>query len=218
MARRDHSFRPRQIASQHPRLLALSSAAVVAGMSLTQRLIRQQSRRRSIDDDGGEWMALGPEGGPEPGRAAARLPAPPPPGPDEQARPDPGLQETYRQGRRAVRRLRQKPGDEQWQELRRQSGELWHRVELLAASSTDQMRQLARQARRLSTLLSRDHDLAALGQRVREHPSELGAEDLELIDELINRRRGQLRRKAWPLANRLYRRKPARFARDLGLS
>jgi CHAD domain-containing protein len=337
MAGRDQSFRLRRIAAQHPRLLAASSAAAVAGLSVTQRLLAQRASERSskerrryriapeadtgpelrrvasaqldialeglnghppepegihdarkalkrgrtllrvsryilgrdvfqrenralrdagralsdardsevlaetarsLASDGQDALPAGalerlrnavepqPDPDAEAGAAQARsavaetssrVPAWPLPGPGEAAPVGPGIKRIYRQGRQAVRQLRKTPDDEHWHELRKRSKDLWHGAQLLEASHPKRMRKLAKRAHRLSSLLGDDHDLAVLHDRVRDHPAELEPGDLKLIGGLIDSRRGKLQRKASRLAKRLYRRKPGKFVRRLGL-
>lgn len=334
---RDHGFRLGRIAARHPRLLAVSSAAAVAGISMTQRLLQQRSSERSIRErrryriapgretgpelrrvasgqldialeglnghppepegihdarkalkrgrallrvsrhllgreafqretrtlrdagrtlsdardaevlaetaeslgsDGQDSLPAGaldrlrdavepqpdpePEAGPAEARsmiseASSRVPAWTLPPPGEPARLGPGIQRIYRQGRKALRRLRKKPDDEHWHELRKRSKDLWHSAELLEASRPKRMRKLAKRAHRLSSLLGDDHDLAVLQERVRERPAQFEPGELELIGELIDRRRSGLQRKAWRLAKRLYKLKPGKFVRRLDL-
>jgi CHAD domain-containing protein len=129
----------------------------------------------------------------------------------------PGMKRIYRQGRRALRRIENDPGDEPWHELRKRSKDLWHGAQLLEEVHPKRMKKLAKRARRLSKLLGDDHDLAVLRQRIEGHPAPLSPDELELIDGLIDRRRGELQGRARRLAVRLYRRKPAKAVRRLGL-
>lgn len=128
----------------------------------------------------------------------------------------PGLRRIYRQGRRALARVRKKATDERWHELRKRSKDLRHATELLRRAQPKRMRKVAEQARRLSNLLGEDHDLALLGARLRASP--LGREDVRVLGRLIERRRDELQREARGVARRLYRRKPKQFIRWLGLA
>jgi CHAD domain-containing protein len=129
----------------------------------------------------------------------------------------PGMKRIYRQGRRALSQIKEHPDDERWHELRKRSKDLWYGAQLLQESHPKRMKKLAKRARRLSKLLGADHDLAVLRQRLREHPSQLRPDDLELTDALIDRRRRALQGQARRLAKRVYRRRPAKAVRRLGL-
>ena len=227
MAQRRRGLGPGHIVFQHPGLLAISSAAVVAGMSVTERLVRRRSRGRLVENRGHFGTAPRPDAGAVLRPTGAghleiavdsltssgkeRSPSPEP----DPAQPGPGIKLIYRQGRKAVGRLRTRPSDGDWQELREHSQELSRRVELMAASQAKPLRKPARQARRLSVLLGQDQQLTALEELVRDHPEQLGPEELRLIGQLIDDRRAELRRRARRLAERLYKRKPGKFARRL---
>lgn len=129
-----------------------------------------------------------------------------------------GLKRIYRQGRRAARVARAEPTVENLHELRKRSKDLWHGAQLLRCSAPKRARRLARRARRLADLLGEDHDLALLRQRAEREPALLDAGELELLTQLIDRRRNRLREEALGCAKRLYRRKPGKLVRRLGLA
>jgi CHAD domain-containing protein len=129
----------------------------------------------------------------------------------------PGMKRIYRQGRQALRQIRKDRGDESWHELRKRSKDLWYSAELLKEAHPKRMQKLAKRAHRLSSFLGDDHDLAVLSQRIGEHPTQLSPDDLTLINVLIERRRRELQSQARRLAERIYRRKPAKAMSRLGL-
>jgi hypothetical protein len=180
---------------------------VVAGLSVTQRLLRQRSSERSAREPGGATspIDLGPA---ELSRERAdKRPAP------VAAR----MERVYREGRQALKLVRKKPSAERWNELGQRSKDLGHAARRLEASRPKRMTQLAARAQRLSSLLGDDRDLGVLEERTRHYPAQLDAGDLAAIHALIVRRRDQLQGQARGLAERLYRRKPRKFMRRLGL-
>jgi hypothetical protein len=80
----------------------------------------------------------------------------------------------------------------------------------------ERMEGVGKRARRVSDLLGEDHDLAVLTERIQEAP--LGRDDVKLLRRLIGRRREKLQAEAHRVARRLYRRKPGKFVRRLGLA
>jgi hypothetical protein len=66
--------------------------------------------------------------------------------------------------------------------------------------------------KRLSDLLGDDHDLVVLEQTIRaDHKSEIGADALEGLHRLIERRREELQAEAIPLGRLLFAEKPKRL-------
>jgi hypothetical protein len=229
-------------------VLLVSSATAAARLSVTQVLIRRRSsgrggehkrrrvlgRRREAAHEVRQMTAG------EPDQAAPVLPAELPPDwqaaavfpPIPEIRPDPpawplppdrrlvllapALRRVYRRGRQALSRVRKKPTDERWHELAGRSKDLWRLSELLQPATPKRMKKVSKQAHRLSNLLGENHDLVRLEQRLPEGP--LSERDLKLLKRLIARRRRELQDEARPLAQRLYRQKPGKFARRLGLS
>jgi hypothetical protein len=196
MAGRDQAAR---LARRRGLVVLGSSAAAAAALSAT-RLIRQRAseRVRRYEAD-------------RPPPAVPQMPPMPP------VPLTPGLKGIYRQGRRALAQARKKPGDERWHELRERTKDLWHAAQLLEASRPKRTRKLVKRARRLSRLLGEDHDLAVLEQRLPQPSDQLAKGELKLIRRLIKRRRRKLQRQAEVLARSLYRRKPGRFVRRLGV-
>jgi hypothetical protein len=72
------------------------------------------------------------------------------------------------------------------------------------------------QAHRLTDYLGEDHDLTVLREMALAHPSELPDGALEALLALIERRQGQLRKKAVLLGSRLFEEKPKQFVARFG--
>jgi hypothetical protein len=245
MAKLVRALNPRRSASAPHRLvLVVSSVTAAAGVTLSQVLIRRRSAERASEYP--QPRVIGPRRGaaheirllgtgrpddPPPDPAAdaqpealptlaipqgrPALPAWPPPPDRRLALLAPAARRIYRRGREALTRLRKKPSDERWHELGKRSKDLWYVSQLLQPVTPKQMKQVRKQAHRLSDLLGEDHELALLEQRIRG--GQLSEKEVKLVRRLIGRRRRNLQDEALLLARRLYRRKPRKFARRLGL-
>lgn len=126
---------------------------------------------------------------------------------------EPGFRLTYRDGRRgmhvAYRTLA--PGD--FHEWRKQVKYHWYACRLLRRIWPEAMDARNGALRRLSELLGDEHDLSVYRQTLESEP-ELGGESARLPDILatVDQRRTGLRRRARPLAMRLYTEKPKRIS------
>ncbi len=150
---------------------------------------------------------------------------------------DPGLQRTYRQGRRRRARAARARGAERGRALhewRKRVKDLRYAAEILERTEPPRGRErrgaraerkrLQREQRRirkaasraddLGELLGSEHDLAVLGARI-EGTGQLGRGSARRLLRLIARRRRALRRKALRDGERLYGRKPRRFVRRM---
>jgi CHAD domain-containing protein len=148
----------------------------------------------------------------------------------------PGLERTYREGRRGLRVARRgagggKPRGGGGAKRRRRHAEALHAwrkhvkelryvAETLdrggrGGGSSTYTRRVARRADRLGELLGEEHDLALLEARVHERSRLFAGErgTRRRLRKQIARRRQALRRRALREGERLYRRKPQRFVR-----
>jgi CHAD domain-containing protein len=122
-----------------------------------------------------------------------------------------GLERTYRQGRKAMRRAQAKPTPECLHEWRKQTKYLWHQLQILEPLRPGPIGELAGQAHRLSDYLGDDHDLAVLRERVVTQAPTFGSTGNGALLALIDRCQGRLREKALRLGRRIYDEKPRRF-------
>jgi len=129
----------------------------------------------------------------------------------------PGVQRTYREGQRGLKRVLREPTSENFHRWRQRVKELWHQMQLLRPSCPKPMGAAARQLEILGERLGEDHDLALLSaslggkRRRRESP-----EPMEALRGVIDARQQELRRRAVALGRRVYGEKPVRFSRRLG--
>jgi CHAD domain-containing protein len=118
----------------------------------------------------------------------------------------PALRRIRRRGRKAWKAVRDEPNDEHLHELRKRTKDVWYTAQIARPMAPKRMRKLASRAHDLSTDLGDDHDLATLSAAARRRSRWLGTGELELLDGLIGRRRGELQRRIARGARRLYRR------------
>jgi CHAD domain-containing protein len=127
------------------------------------------------------------------------------------------LQETYRHGRRALRRARRDDDGAALHEWRKRVKDLRYSAQMLTRKQPGRDSQwVARQGARadeLGELLGEEHDLALLAARIHEHADAFKGEKRtrKLLLKLIAKRRRQLRAQALERGRRLYGRTPRRF-------
>ena len=124
----------------------------------------------------------------------------------------PGLERTYRRGRRGLARAVDQPSVENFHEWRKQVKCLWYQIRLLKPIWPKLMGQCADEIEALADYLSDDHDLAVLRTGVREQAGQLDDRTaLEALLALIDQCRGELQVEAKHLGARLYVEKPRAF-------
>jgi CHAD domain-containing protein len=129
---------------------------------------------------------------------------------------EPGLRRVYRRGRRAMARAQADPTNEHLHNWRKRVKDLWHVEQILRPAAPEKMTKLAKRTHCLSDLLGDDHDLAELRLYVERHSDcfdDSATQDALLA--VIDRRRAVLQRRAFPLGQELYRRKPKRFVKGI---
>jgi CHAD domain-containing protein len=124
-----------------------------------------------------------------------------------------GLERTYGQGRKALRRAQAEPMPECLHEWRKQTKYLWHQLQILEPLAPGWIGELADQAHKLSDYLGDDHDLAVLRDKVIAHASAFGSTGNGALLALVDRCQARLREKAFLLGARIYEDKPRRFTR-----
>src|SRR5690606_23317973 len=88
----------------------------------------------------------------------------------------------------------------------------WYHIRLLENAWPELFVAVGEVAKRVSDQLGDDHDLAVLRSTVLDDPESFdGAEQIEQLTDLIDRRRRQLRKRAFHEGRRLFYEKPKRF-------
>jgi len=126
---------------------------------------------------------------------------------------EPGLRLTYRRGRRAMHAAYQSLTPEDFHEWRKRVKYHWYACRLLREIWPAAMDARRHELSRLSDLLGDEHDLSVYRQTLESEPAlSAGVSRLADILAAADQRRTGLRRRARPLAMRLYTEKPARFS------
>lgn len=116
-----------------------------------------------------------------------------------------GARRIYARGRRAHRAARKDRRDtEALHRLRRRTKDLRHALELAGRDKP------ASEAKKLTSLLGEEHDLAVLQETARRHLVVLHPGHEHLLADLIERERKRLQREALALARRIYAKKPGK--------
>ncbi|HEY2714603.1 MAG TPA: CHAD domain-containing protein [Solirubrobacterales bacterium] len=124
---------------------------------------------------------------------------------------EPGVLKAYRDGRDALRDVREDPGDENVHEWRKRAKDLWYQLRILGDLWPPVLGEAADQAHALADLLGDHHDLAVLA-------ADLQTRDMvepEAIEALIARRQEELLAGAVAVGERLYAEKPKAFGKRI---
>jgi CHAD domain-containing protein len=126
----------------------------------------------------------------------------------------PGLQATFRSGRKALARARAHPAPENFHEWRKRVKDHWYHVRLLEPVWDSTMPAYERRLKDLETWLGEDHNLVVLHEKVMAEPGFYGREpDIGLFVKLVAKYRKELRGNALALGARIYDEKPSHFTR-----
>jgi CHAD domain-containing protein len=128
----------------------------------------------------------------------------------------PGLEETYRAGRRALAAARKDGSAEKLHQLRKRVKDHWYHVRLLEGLWAEMMDAYEKSLKDLEDWLGEDHNLTVLRDKIAVEPGFYGKQqDVALAFELIAHYQKELREKALPLAERIYEEKPREFTRRI---
>jgi CHAD domain-containing protein len=124
----------------------------------------------------------------------------------------PGLSETYRQGRRGMKRTLADPRAENVHEWRKRAKDLWYQLRIVREAWPEVLGATVDQAHQLTELLGRHHDLAVLAEDL---ASRRDLSRQEGFEATIRRRQEELLDGALRIGHRLYAEKPKAFSRRL---
>lgn len=117
----------------------------------------------------------------------------------------PGLEASYRRGRRTFRATYAEGSDESFHEWRKSVQLHWRHMALLSNAWPDYFAVRVNEARALSQILGDDHDLALLKAFVTAKPTaRISSAQANAIVKLARQRQKQLRAMAQPVGVRLY--------------
>lgn len=128
----------------------------------------------------------------------------------------PGLENSYRRGRKALTKALRVRSPENLHHLRKRVKDHWYHVRLLEGIWSETMGAREKSLKDLETWLGEDHNLVVLTERLTAEPAKYGSKrDLESVLRSIRDWQTELRKKALPLAERVYEEKPGEFVRRI---
>jgi CYTH domain-containing protein/CHAD domain-containing protein len=136
--------------------------------------------------------------------------------PDDFATLAVGLDDTYRRGRRALRRARDKPTDRRMHEWRRSVKHLWYQVRLIERAAPSVLEAMVASLDDLAEALGDDHDLAVLIERLAADPERFGGKrQVKQARRLARAQQRDLRRRAFRLGATVFAEPDRSFARRM---
>jgi CHAD domain-containing protein len=126
-----------------------------------------------------------------------------------------GVERVYRAGRKQLETARTRPSDENLHELRKQAKYLWQQLEIIEPIAPSTIQAMVERAHQLADRLGEDHDLAVLRVRLSRSNGRVPRSAARTVSLRIGRARGELQRKAFDIAERVYREKPGQLAKRL---
>ena len=128
----------------------------------------------------------------------------------------PGLENSYRAGRKALARVRKDPRPENYHDLRKRVKDHWYHLRLLENLWSRVMKASEKSLKDLETWLGNDHNLFVLRARIVAEPALYGKQaDVELALKLIDKYQKELREQSLSLAERIFDEKPRGFTRRM---
>jgi CYTH domain-containing protein/CHAD domain-containing protein len=123
-----------------------------------------------------------------------------------------GIENTYRSGRRALRRARTKPTDDRLHAWRTSVKHLWYQTRLIEQAAPSVLTPLIATLDDLAEALGDDHDLAVLIERLAADPDRFGGKrTVERARRLARAEQDELRRRAFRLGATIYTEPPSAF-------
>lgn len=134
--------------------------------------------------------------------------------PDDFATLAAGLDDTYRRGRRALRRARDTPTDHRMHEWRRSVKHLWYQVRLIERAAPSVLAAVVASLDDLAEALGDDHDLAVLIEQLAADPDRFGGKrQVKQARRLARAQQRDLRRRAFRLGATVFAEPDRSFAR-----
>ena len=128
----------------------------------------------------------------------------------------PGLEQTFRRGRRALARVQHNASPENYHTWRKRVKDHWYHIRLLENLWTDVMHAYENSLKDLETWLGDDHNLVVLREKILAEPDFYGnPKDIALLVKLMDDYHKELRDNSVSLGERIYETKPRRFTRRM---
>ena len=129
----------------------------------------------------------------------------------------PGLERTYRAGRRALADARGRSEPAALHEWRKRAKDAWYHVRLLRRAAPSILEPLEARLHDVSDALGDAHDLAVICSRLQATPARFGGQaQVRAACRLADDRRVMLEKRALRLGDRLYAEKPKAYAARMG--
>jgi CHAD domain-containing protein len=124
----------------------------------------------------------------------------------------PGLERTFRRGRKAMAAARAEPSGVNYHEWRKRAKYLWYQSRVLRGVWPKLMDGYRKELHELSNLLGEDHDLVVFEQLLEQEGEALASgRELDLLRDVVGREHAKLRKAAHKLGRRIYAEKPSAF-------
>lgn len=130
----------------------------------------------------------------------------------------PGLEQTVRRGRNALRAARKTQDPVAYHDFRKRVKDHWYHVRLLESVWTEIMQAHEASLKELETWLGDDHNLVVLSEMLNEKPEEYGGKNtVQLFLAVTGLHQKELRENSISLGERVYSEKPKRFVESIAL-
>jgi CHAD domain-containing protein len=128
-----------------------------------------------------------------------------------------GLEEVYRQSRKRMNAALQDGGVDAFHKWRIRVKNLFYELEMLEPVWPKRIDRMTARLSKLQDKIGLDHDLAVLRALLRKTPETFGGtESVERVIDCLDGKSQKLRHAAEPLGDKIFAKKPRRFARKLG--
>jgi CYTH domain-containing protein/CHAD domain-containing protein len=127
-----------------------------------------------------------------------------------------GIEDTYRRGRKALRRARIEPSDEHVHEWRKSVKHLWYQTRLIEQAAPSALQPLIASLDDLAEALGDDHDLVVLVERLTADPDRFGGKrSVKRARRLARLQQDDLRRRGFRLGATIYAETPSAFTQRM---
>jgi CHAD domain-containing protein len=129
---------------------------------------------------------------------------------------EPGMEKTFRDGRKALRQARKTGSREDFHEWRKRVKDLWYQIRLLEKVWGEVMKAYERSLKELEDALGEDLNLAILAERAQSMATDNGNRlKMGPVTKVIEASRKELRERALEIGERVYAEKPRDFVRRI---
>jgi len=129
----------------------------------------------------------------------------------------PGLEATFRRGRKALARAQKHPRAENYHDWRKRVKEQWYHIRLLEGLRNPEMQASERELKDLEEALGADHNLVVLRERMVGEPAYYASKaEVRRVVRAMDAYRKELSDEAFRLGERIYAESPGHFTRRVG--